>query len=373
MREIREILDRIAATTDGDEQVLATLIDVKGSGYRLPGARMLIDPAGPTVGMVSGGCLDADVAERAKIVRETGRPILVTYDTRDDPSSVFGLRLGCRGVVRVLLELARGNVSLNVIDDCFKHRQRAGVATLISGGTDIPLGSSWSLDGSRGLTPLGRAVDVSLNGFHQALARDLGVSLSEGRSRVVKYDAGAVANEFFCEVIDPPVSLLIFGAGHDAIPLAACAAQLGWDVSVIDHRAAWAAAERFAFAPNVIVSRPEELQNEIFADECSAAVVMNHNLESDREAIARLLGSSCFYIGVMGPRQRTDDLLEQIEESGVEIDESAMNRLYAPVGLDIGAATPEGIALSIVAEIQSVLAGREGGNLRRRDVPIYDR
>ena len=131
--------------------------------------------------------------------------------------------------------------------------------------------------------------------------------------------------------------------------------------------------QRFPLADQVIAARAEDLADEIFADAESVAVVMSHNYESDRETLYRLLNSSCRYIGALGPKKRTETLLEEIKASGRNFDEARLNILYSPVGLDIGATTPEGIALSIVAEIQAILSGRQGGFLRDRDGSIYDR
>lgn len=361
MMELGQILERLASTPASDS-VLATLVDVKGSGYRMAGARMLIEADGRSIGTVSGGCLEADLLERAKQVRSTGVPTIISYDLTKDERSVFGLGMGCQGVVRVLLEPARNNDALDFIRECFDRRKIGAITTLISnsGCTDLGLASRiFSGNGNR-------QTFAELNGLSTRVSSDAAAVLLEKRSRSVVYEDERGALEFFHEVINPPTAIHIFGAGHDAIPLTRLAGYLGWMVTVIDHRPAYADATRFPEADDIIISRPESISDDVFTDANSVAVVMNHNYDSDLAILRRLIDSTARYIGVLGPKDRTRKLLDEL---GVEPNE----RLYAPVGLDIGATTPEAIALSIVAEIQTVLAGRTGGFLKDREAPIYDR
>ena len=367
MIELQEILRRVSVD-DGDDAILATLVDVQGSGYRLAGARMLIDRNGNSIGTVSGGCLEADILERARNVLKRGEPIVVSYDTTKDENSLFGLGMGCRGVVRVLLEPARNNDALAFIRDCFDRREQGVVSTLISTTSNIGEGL-----GSKLFLKNDAFTGISLNGLSSQVESDAAIVLRESRSRTNIYETADSHVEFFHEVISPPTAILIFGAGHDAVPLARLAGRMGWQVAVFDHRPAWASADRFPEAEELIVSRPENIEEEIFADCQSVAVVMNHNYDLDRVILGRLLTSSCRYIGMLGPKQRRERLLEELRVQGSRFDESQLAKLYAPVGLDIGASTPEGIALSIVAEIQAVLSGREGGPLKYRHAPIYDR
>lgn len=371
MLELREIL-KVTADGGDDDGVLATLVDVKGSGYRLAGARMLIGRDGKSIGTVSGGCLEADILERANQVRRTGEPTLVTYDTTKNDNSVFGLGMGCRGVVRVLLEPARASETLSFIRGCFNSRRRGTISTLISKteSVDVPVFARYF---SRGAALVAAQNGAELNGLLSPVASDVTTAISENRSRCVEYKTATGTAEFFHEVINPPTAIMIFGAGHDAVPLSQLSSQLGWQVSVIDHRPAWATATRFPEADEVLVVRPDEIGHEFFRDENSVAVVMNHNYDADRELLRRLLSSTCRYIGVLGPKTRSEKLIDELRGQGSLFTKEQMDRLYAPVGLDIGASTPEGIALSIVAEIQAVLAGRNGGSLRDRREPIYDR
>ena len=371
MLELREILNLAEHCDDGS--VLATLVDVKGSGYRLPGARMMILRDGKSIGTISGGCLEADIVENAEKVRRSGKPTVVAYDTTKDDRSVFGLGMGCRGVVRVLLEPEGGGESLKFIRSCFESRKRGTVSTVVSktGTLDVPLAARYFSQKDK---PIYTGHDaVALNGLLSPVTRDVKLTMRQNRSRCVEYKTSNGSAEFFHEVINPPIAIMIFGAGHDAVPLSRAAALLGWCVSVIDHRPAWATAERFPEADAVLALRTEEIGSEFFDDANSVAVVMNHNYDADREVLRLLLGSSCRYVGILGPKTRTETLIEELSSAGADFTKKQLDRLYAPVGLDIGACTPEGIAVSIVAEIQAVLAGRNGGFLRNRDAPIYDR
>ena len=370
MLELREILEIADSCEDA---ILATLVDVRGSGYRLAGARMLIARDGKSIGTVSGGCLEADILERAERVRRTDEPTVISYDTTKNEDSVFGLGMGCRGVVRVLLEPVRNNETLSFIRSCVQGRRSGTISTLISkdDGVEIELAAKYFSDA---VSPYRAGQNSSsLNGLQSSVTRDALAAIRENRSRCVEYKTASGYAEFFHEVINPPTSIIIFGAGHDAVPLARLAAQLGWRVAIVDHRPAWTTVDRFPEAEEVLVGRGDDIPARFFEDSNSVAVVMNHNYDIDRELLRRLLGSACRYVGLLGPKSRTEKLLDELRRQGIKFTEGQLERLYAPVGLDIGASTPEGIALSIVAEIQAVLSGRSGGPLRNRKAPIYDR
>ena len=367
MKELREILDRVDRIAPNERAILASVVDVKGSGYRLAGARMLIDESGSAIGSVSGGCLETDVLERAKNVLTNRRPTIVVYDSTKDDNSVFGLQMGCRGVVRILLEPANDRELFYFIRATFELRKTSAVATVIS---EESLGQRiYYRDGVQSAMGFSGAI----NEIIPRLSRDIGNAISQRRSRSSVYSAGSSELEVFIEVIEPPPSILIFGAGNDAIPVAIFAKQLGWNVTVVDRRPAYATAERFPEADRLMAARVDDLDEDLFFDVNSVAVLMTHHFESDRELLRRFADSPCRYIGILGPKQRTADLLRQLDDSGSKINGDLLNRVHAPVGLDIGASTPESIALSIVSEIQSALAGREGGSLKHRTKPIYDR
>lgn len=366
MKELQEILKKVAEFAPDEKAILATVVDIKGSSYRRAGARMLIDENGNSIGTVSGGCLEADVLEHAKKVLKSGKPLVITYDTIKNEDSVFGLGMGCKGIIRILLETINNNPLLDFLARCFNERKRGAVATLISKDESfsLPIGAKVFIKTKDKIEMSFNEIEVEKNSILQDVISDAVQAVEVNRSYSKTYETPKGEIEFFIEAISPPVSLLIFGAGSDAVPLANFAKDLGWRVSVIDHRAAWTTKERFPNANEIIVSRPLDLNEILFQDENSVAVIMTHNSERDAEILPRLLKSSCKYIGVLGPKKRTEKLLSRINET---IDEEQLKKLYAPIGLDIGADMPEEIALAIIAEIRSALSERNGGFLRDKE------
>jgi len=371
--ELRAIVRALAARPpDGSSgaPVLATLVRLRGSGYRRPGARMLVRPDGGWAGFVSGGCLEADLAERARRVAGRGVPETVTYDTRAGEDDVWGLAMGCNGIVDVLLE------PLPARDDAGHpgfllermRRRRPGVLVTVarSDGAGAPALASHAWIEPDGVPPsawVGVTADAARAALHEGAARWIHVDEPSGGT----WDA-------FVEPILPPVRLVVVGAGPDAPPLVRAAHDLGWDVVVSDPRPAFADRDRFEPGEDVAVlaCEPAEIAKRIDVDERTAVVVMTHSFPRDRAAIEALLPTGAAYVGVLGPRRRTRDLLDRCAaEDGFLPDPAALQRLHAPVGLDLGATTPEEIALSILAEVRAVLSGRTGGPLRERAGPIY--
>ena len=368
-KEIQQINEKLKSLAPGEKAILATVVDVVGSGYRRPGARMLIDENGFGIGTVSGGCLEADVLERAKKVLETGEPTVITYDTTKDENSLFGLGMGCRGIVRILLEAVTQESDIfRSFDFVIENREKLVVATLIAGENNINIGGRVFYDRLDEFDFV--FLPNSFENLEQLKTDCLQIFNGESKSIIKIYETDKGAAEFFIERIEPPLNILIFGAGFDALPLVKFAKELGWRVSVVDRRAAYATAERLPEADEIIVSGVEDLNDYFFRDETSVAVIMTHNYERDRAILHRLLNSSCLYVGALGPKKRTEKLLEEI---GAGFDKDQLKKLHAPIGLDIGANTPEAIALAIVAEIQAVLSNREGGFLRNRIGSIYER
>ncbi len=327
MKEIEQILKTIERLEPGEKAVVATVVDVQGSAYRGAGAKMLIRANGDAVGTVSGGCLEADVLERAKQVAESGAAQVFAYDTTKNEDSVFSLNMGCRGVIRILFE--------QLDADYFERLRRAG-------GERRRFVNTTVVDGSG----IGRREYPENGEFGEF-----------NRSRML--DDGV-----FLEIVEPPTTLFIFGAGADAVPVYEIAKTLGWRVIVVDHRASFATRERFPEAETVHVLAPESYHADLSPDAHSVAVVMTHNFDKDKLIQKFLLNSNAAYIGALGPRKRTEKLL-------AEIGESWPANLYAPIGLDIGSETPEEIALAIVSEIESVLKKRSGGFLRDRNAGIH--
>ena len=374
-KELLEIIKYFASSElKATRTILATVVDVKGSSYRLPGARMLIRENGEMIGTVSGGCLEADVLERAKRVLQTGKTEIFIYDTTSHADSVFTLNMGCRGVIRILLEpFDSGDNLLKAWNNVFQEQKQLLVATLISTEyTDkAPIGGKIFYSGAKQLyfenLPEGLKISDDLrSACNEFFEKNEKAQIKEIQTVQGKF-------ELFFEIFSPPINLIVFGAGADAIPVAETAKNLGWCVSVVDHRPAFANKERFPFADQIIIARAEHLAENMTIAKNTVAVVMSHNYEHDKNALRFLLDSNAGYIGALGPKRRTENILRELQETGETFSDEQINKLYAPVGLDIGADTPESIALSIIAEIKSVLSNRNGSFLRLRSGSIYNR
>jgi xanthine dehydrogenase accessory factor len=359
------------ATSENVRAALATVVRVEGSAYRRPGARMLVTEDGRTTGVVSGGCLEGDVLGRASRVMCTGQPTLVTYDTTTDEDVVWGLGLGCNGVVDVLIEPAseRTDRLVQFLEACSHSPQRAAFATVIRSG-----GRAGVAVGTRVFLFPDGVIEAHASTAESILLKrslaDLHAAVRNGVSFVAQYEADGNL-EVFIEAVEPPLSLVIFGAGADAIPLVTIAQRLGWHATVVDTHARARSLERFADADAVILCRPEELSSRVTLVESAAAVVMTHNYYHDLEILDTLLKTPLRYVGCLGPRRRTERLLSQLGNVREALQTRWHGRLHAPVGIDIGAETSSEIALSIAAEILAVIRERIGGPLHARQGAIH--
>lgn len=369
MKELQDIVAAFEKVECGQIAALATVVEVRGSTYRRPGARMLITQDG-CIGSISGGCLEADVVERSQQVIASGEPMLVQYDTTSPDDIIWGLGLGCNGLVRVFIErlMPQSPNPVAFISNCYRQRQIGVLATVVCAEGDLhsEVGKHLMLqqDGST-LSKIKTALAaIALN--------DARAALSNNQSTLKRYHSPIGNAEVFIEVIQPPVPLIIFGAGDDAKPVVRFAKELGWHVTVVDSRPAYATSERFPSADVLVVSRPEHIRERITIDPRKVAVVMTHNYLQDQELLKTLLPSAIQYLGILGPKSRTERLLRELLQQGVALTENNLSRLYAPIGVDIGADNPEEIALAIVAEIRAVLANRSGGLLRDRKGSIHE-
>lgn len=354
----------------GDVAAIATVVKTSGSTYRRPGARFLLASDGRSIGMVSGGCLENAVRDHAEQVLTNGNPILVTYDGTSPDDIVWGMGLGCDGVVHALIERVNPQHSgyIDFIAGCLERRQCGVLATVFAGedSVKIPIGTHLMMDVD------GRVISDSEALMNSQVVIEAAQSvLAEQRSTFKTLDTENEAIEVFLEIIQPPTPLIIFGAGPDAVPLSQLAKGLGWHVTVVDHRPAYAKREHFMVADQVILSQPEAITDHVTLDSRTVAVVMTHHYMTDRILLEALLPSAIRYLGALGPRNRTQRLLKEIKETGLTLSAHRLKHLYGPVGLDIGAETPEEVALAIVAEIQAVLTQRSGVSLRHRTGAIH--
>ena len=361
MKELQDILRAYGdVAARGEAAALATVVQVAGSSYRRPGARMLVTQAGRLAGSVSGGCLESDVVQQAQRVIGSGEAVLVTYDTTDDGDIVYGVGLGCRGVIHIVIERLTPEFA-EFLTGLMRDRTRGVLATVFR-AEGLPVGSRLCL--RDGWPP---RHDLAEGDLADRVREDAREVLHSGVSRVQSYGP----TDVFVEVLEPPVPFVIFGAGPDAAPLVRLAKELGWHVTVVDERPALADPARFPLADAVLACPPESIAERVGLDARTVAVLTTHNYLEDLRLLETLLPSPARYLGVLGPKRRAKQMLADLGKQGVTPTAGQLRRLHSPAGLDIGADTPEGIALAIVAEISAVLAGRGGGLLRDRTGPIY--
>ena len=373
VKELQSIIDAARVLEQrGAQAALATVVNVTGSTYRRPGARMLIAADGQTVGSVSGGCLERDVLNQARRVLQRNKPRVVTYDSMSDDDIVWEFNLGCNGIVDVLIEPLPHNGKrglLAFLADCLNHRHTGIVATVfgVEGHVKAAVGNRLMLSKQQSAIH-----DIGDGDLAEAIRIDSRHALDSGTPKVTMYELSAGRAEVFIEVIQPPVPLVIFGAGHDAVPLVRFAKELGWHVTVVDPRPGYATRQRFPLADILVVCRPGEVHEHIEIHRGTVAVVMTHHYLHDADLLRTLLPLPLRYLGLLGSKRRTQRLLHEARTEGVLLSESNLDLVYGPIGLDIGADTPEEIALAIAAETQAVLAGRSGGMLRIREGPLHE-
>jgi xanthine dehydrogenase accessory factor len=336
----------------GRALVLATVVRTDGPTYTKAGALMLIAQSGEYSGLLSGGCLEGDLAEHGRAVLKDGQPKLVRYDMHGPDDLLFGLGSGCEGAMDILL-------------------QRLDVAGAWQPMTR--LASAWQARRLEGLLLIVRSEDSSLPAGSGAFISDaapFGSIAPRALSPLVQEQRAHGANRFMPQALPgvdvlglietPAPRVVLLGAGPDAKPVAELASFLGWSLTVIDHRSHYAQPERFPHAELVLDGGPPALTQLLQAgssrsERFAAAIVMSHHFLSDRNYLAALASSDIPYVGLLGPAMRRERILSQLGAQAARL----RTRLHSPVGLDLGADTPEAIALAIGAEIQGILAGRE--------------
>jgi xanthine dehydrogenase accessory factor len=374
LKEIREIIKAYDdAVHAGRKAALAAVVHVDGSSYRRPGARMIVNDEGELTGAISGGCLEGDALRKALLVLSKQQSKLVTYDTSDEDDMTIGIQLGCAGVIQVLFEPIDPNKADNPIQLLRKVvavRQNAVLVTMFSlerkhdaqPGTCLLMEANGNISGA-----------VPYPRIEAAVMEDVYEAMNKKQSSFKEYIDQNVTVTAFIEFLQPAVSLVVVGAGNDAIPMMQMADVIGWDVRVVDGRNTHARPERFSSACQVLVSKPEKVLEQIPMDERTVFVMMTHNYNYDMAMLKALLPRNIPYIGMLGPKKKLERMIDEIREGGMEITEAMMAKVYGPTGLEIGAETAEEIALSIISEIQAVLNAKSGGILRNKKDVIHAR
>jgi len=345
MSELRALVAAARQLREAQRPFLsASVLAVRGSGYRHTGARMITTDEEWLAGSISGGCLERDVVTKGFWHTRSARARLMTYDQTSDALEGI-VSSGCQGIIDVLLErhdpgqLDEADV-FAAAERCVRDEQRAVIVTVIrSSRADVAVGARLIWQGGRWYVASAHAAlrELFADAAYKAYAQQLGAHTVE-RAQL----------EVLVEPLWPPIHLYVFGTGHDAAPLVGMAQQLGWNVSVWDASPRSSARQKFQAADHYLTGSIDDAVVRAATAARAAAVVMGHHFPRDRAAVEALIASSVPYVGILGARQRIELLLEGMP--------SQPQRVYAPVGLRLGAQTPAEISLAILAQIQSVLA-----------------
>ncbi len=374
MKELKEIISAYdEAVHAGKKAALATVVHVDGSSYRRPGARMLVTDEGQLTGAISGGCLEGDALRKAMYVLSQQQSKLVTYDTSDEDDATIGIQLGCAGIIQVLFEPVHANEAGNPIQLLRKAvaiRQQSVLVTLFSldDKRSAQTGTCLLMEANGNITG-----NIPYPGLESYILADVHAAMQAKQPAFKQYAASDKMVTAFIEFLQPPVSLVVIGAGNDAIPMMNIADTIGWEVRVVDGRNTHAKPGRFTSACQVLVSKPEKVLEQIPIDDHTVFVMMTHNYNYDLAMLKLLLPQKIRYVGMLGPRKKLERMLEELQDEGMRITDEMLDKVYGPTGLEIGAETAEEIALSIICEINAVINGKPGGILRTKIDVIHER
>lgn len=356
----------------GEKMALATVVGARGSTYRRPGARLLVAESGELIGNISGGCLDNDIKREAKEVMAGNGARLIDFDLTADDEAIWGWGLGCNGALEVFVEPP--NHAAEVIGSlrlALEERRTVGLVTVLSSAVAGVEPGARLLIHPDGRTEGGLG-DPEVDAAALAVGRQALESRKAGRA--VLEVAGNGDTAAFVEPLEPPVRLLICGAGEDVIPLVRLAAQIGWETVIADDREQLLNKERFPDATEfVLLPKAADLVKQAGVDRLTAAIVMSHNYVRDQDYLKVLLGTDVVYIGMLGPKARLRRLLPDLAKEGVFPSEADEEKIHGPAGLDVGAEGPEEIAWAVIAEIMAVRSGRNAGFLKDRQGPTHPR
>ncbi|MBA4850233.1 XdhC family protein [Emticicia sp. BO119] len=369
MKEIKKIVEAYQKIDfNQNKAALATVVRVEGSSYRRTGARMLVMESGEWVGGISGGCLEGDALKKARLAMSQNKATLITYDTSDDDPYQIGVGLGCNGIIDVLITPLEPQDKLNAVSQiryCLDQRSPNVIVTITAlnrSNEVIQLGQVFRFDSTDHFNEI-----FPLDDIKEKLTEEIRLVLVNTKSISRTYTlADGLSVSLFIEIIPPAIQLYVYGSNYDVYPMVRMAKELGWKVIVVCnpnkmHRSLFAIAD--AVMPKDYVP---------VIDKYTAAISMCHDYETDYHNLQTLLKTDISYIGLLGPKKRTVKMYDRMNEEGKPITPENESRIFSPVGLDIGANTPEEIALSVCAEIRTNFSGRDAKRLKFRNKPIYD-
>lgn len=373
MKEITEIIKSFEiANKQGLRTALATVVNVVGSSYRRAGARMLVTENGMLTGAISGGCLEGDALKKALLAIYENKNKLVTYDTSDSDDAKFGVQLGCNGIVHILFEPINKEIENNpigLLKKIISERKQAVLITFFSlEDKNFQIGTKYLINKSEILENTQTAISSEL----EKNSKQDAISVLENKVSISKdYKLEDKTISSFIEFVKPVISIVIFGAGNDVLPLVSLCYLLGWQTTIIDGRRSHATKERFANAGNIFISDAESALENVKIDEQTFFIVMTHNYNYDIEILRQLSQIDCRYIGILGPKKKLHRMFDELSGKGTFFYESQKEKIFSPIGLDLGAETSEEIALSIVAEIQAFIANKNAQPLRLKEENIH--
>ena len=372
MKEIRSI---IAAYDALDKELtsaaLATVVRVEGSSYRRTGARMLVMDNGNWVGGISGGCLEGDALKRARLAITKSVSTLVTYDTTEDDSHQIGVGLGCNGIIDVLftpLIFSDKNNPVEILKSCLQEDRKSHILISIT-----HLEGDWEKLKAGDIIHYQNHSSLSIflnQSLIEEILNSINHQIAENKSSNISfYTDDQKKIELFVEIVNPEISVIIMGHQYDIYPLCNLLNQIGWRINIIADLQKLK-GEIFNIADKVTTI---DQVSSLPIDEFTAIILMSHDYKTDKNNLPIALATPAPYIGMLGPRIRSEKIWKELADEGNPINENDLDRIHAPIGLDIGAITPDEIALSLVAEIRASLSGREGGFLRLRKTSIHER
>lgn len=368
MKEISDILKAYSEAQNEDKKcALATVVKVEGSSYRQAGARMLVTEDGFLTGAISGGCLEGDALRKALLSIHQKQNKLVTYNTSNEDEAEVGLQLGCNGIVHILFEYIDNEIANNpiqLLQQLELERKEAVIVTVFSLKRNASqIGTTLFF---RKESPVLHHNNDVLNLISDAK------EVLETKTSTVKKLHSESDNEALIEYIEPPISLIIAGAGNDVQPLVKMANVLGWKIIIQEGRATHATKKRFPKADHIFAIKAEDFLENIVIDNQTYFLLMTHNYKYDLEVLKLLLERDFHYLGILGPKSKFNRMLDDLLIEGITVNEEQLGKIHSPVGLDIGAETSEEIALSIISEIKAFASERTGTSLKYKTGKIHN-
>ena|SRR6056297_175174 len=367
MKEIKSILQLYNSfKKSGEKCAIAQVVRVEESSYRREGARMLVFESGVFEGGISGGCLEGDALKRSQIAILKQQPSIVTYDTSKE--NEIGVGLGCNGIIDVLISpISDNSATLNMLQKCVSDRDFHVISTVTALNAEldaIPLGRSFYYDRDSASLE-----DCQHDGLRIFLQKKIQEVLENQKSKTYHFEEERVKASVFIEMIPPQFHLAVYGDNYDVYPILEMAKLMDWDVSLVGN-VQKLKKENLQSVKNIY---PSDLEERPKLDKRTAIILMAHDYKTDYNNLQQLIKTPVPYIASLGPRKRFDKMITEFESKGIKFSKEELNRIYAPCGLEIGAKTPEEIAVSLFSEVLAVLSGKVGGMLREKSGPIHDR